>query len=77
MKKAAIEGITLTTITQRTGLLGRNLEAQEQLCLKTPGGHIYLSENTIRSSGDSWKLFKARLWENAKAHGIPLEDQRT
>lgn len=76
MANTTIEHITLRNITERTGFLGKKQELQEQLCLKTPGGHIYLAESTLRNGGDSWKLFKARLQENAQIHGIPFEDLR-
>lgn len=77
MANTTIEHITLRTITEKTGFFQRKVETQEQICMKTPGGHIYLSEHTLNRGGDNWKLFQARLRENAREYHIPFEDLRT
>lgn len=76
MANSTIEHISLKIISQRAGFLGRKQETQEQICLKAPGGHIYLTEHTLTQGGDSWKLFKSRLRASAQEHGIPFEDLR-
>lgn len=76
MAELTITGITLLNITEKTGFLGRRIITEEQLRLTTPGGSIYLQQNVLEGTGDSWKLFKARLRENAELHGIPYTDER-
>lgn len=76
MANTTIEHISLRTITEPTGFLGRKTQTQEQICFKFPGGRIYLSENTLKNSGDSWRLFKSRLRDSARTQGIPFEDLR-
>lgn len=76
MANTTIERITLTTVTEKTGFLGRKMQTQELISFTAPGGHIYLREDTLNQGGDSWRLFKARLRENAREHQIPFEDLR-
>lgn len=76
MADAKITGITLMNITEKTGILGRKIITEEQVRLMTPGGSIYLRQHVLEDTGDSWKLFQARLRENASQHGIPYEDKR-
>lgn len=76
MSEAKITGIILMNITEKTGFLGRKIITEEQIRLITPGGSIYLRQHVLESAGDSWKLFQARLRENANQHGIPYEDAR-
>lgn len=76
MANNTIESISLDIVTEATGFLGRKTQTQEQLCFRTAGGRIYLSQHVLTMSGDSWKLFKARLRDSAQEHGIPFEDLR-
>lgn len=76
MANTIIEQITLTTVTEKTGFLGRKTQTQELIMFTAPGGHIYLREDTLNQGGDSWQLFKARLRASAKEHSIPFEDLR-
>ena len=76
MERSAITGVTLTNITEKTGFLGRRIITEEQVCLAASGGSIYLRQHVVEAAGDSWKLFKARLRENAKEYDIPFEDKR-
>lgn len=76
MAETTITGITLMNITEKTGFLGRRIITEEQVRLKTSGGSIYLRQHVLEDTGDSWKLFQARLRENAAQYGIPYADER-
>ena len=76
MADPRITSITLMNITETTGFLGRNVTTQEQVRLATDSGNIYLRQRVLEATGDNWKLFNARLRENAQRHGIPYKDER-
>lgn len=65
--------ITLTTITEKTGFLGRRIYTEEALTMEYPAGKVIVRQSTVESAGDSWKLFKKRLVRSAQEQGIPCE----
>ncbi len=65
--------ITLTTVSEKAGLLGRRFQTHETLTLHYPGGKVILSQRALEETGDSWSLFCRRLEEKAREQGIPWE----
>lgn len=73
---SAIQEISLTTITHRTGFRGRKQQTDEAICLKTAGSSIYLRKSAVEDAGNSWKLLTRRLQTMALEKSIPFSDQR-
>lgn len=73
---SAIQEISLTTITQRTGFRGRKQTTDEAICLKTAGGSIFLRRSAVEDAGSSWKLLTRRLETLAQEKSIPFSDDR-
>ncbi len=73
---SAIQEISLTTITQRTGFRGRKQKHDEAICLKTGGGSIFLRKSAVEDAGNSWKLLTRRLETLAQEKSIPFTDER-
>lgn len=64
--------IILTTITERTGLLGRKQRTEEALVLFYEGGKVILRQSAVEDAGDSWSLFLRRIQEKAKNAQVPF-----
>lgn len=67
--------IILTTITERTGILGRKLLKEEALVLFYEGGKVILRQGAVEGTGDSWSLFLRRIQEKAQAAGVPFHSR--
>lgn len=67
--------IVLTTITERTGLLGRKQRTEEALVLFYEGGKVILRQSAVEDAGDSWSLFLRRIQEKALGAGVPFHSR--
>ena len=71
---ASIQEISLTTVTEQAGFLGRKQTTEEAICLKTAGGTIYLKKSAVEGAGNSWQLLLRRLRNLSAEKHIPFSE---
>lgn len=75
MAKFRITAITVETVTEKTGFMGRKTVEDEILRLEMPRGSVRLRKSTVEGAGDNWLRLKRRLKEEAREKHIPFADE--
>ena len=74
MAKSSITAIEVLEVREKTGLLGRKIQEDQFLRLKTAGGSVYLRKSAVEGAGDSWARVKRRIENLAREKDIPFQD---